>query len=63
MALFAWHDAISHWSVIVEAPTLDIARIRTVAVIRTSSAPNREQKSALLLAVYATPPQIVEAHP
>ena len=63
MALFHWHDAITHWSLIVEAPSLDIARIRAVAIIRTTDAANRQERACLLLAIHANPPEIQQVHP
>jgi hypothetical protein len=61
--LYAWHDTITEWSLIVEAPTVDIARIRAVAIVRTTALLDREARGCLLLAIHATPPQVQDVHP
>jgi hypothetical protein len=61
--LYAWHDTITRWSLIVEAPTVDIARIRAVAIIRTLPLLDRDARGCLLLAIHATPPHVQDVHP
>ena len=62
--LFAWHDSVTNWTLIVEAPTVDIARIRAVAIVRTMGLLDRQARGCLLLAIHASPPQMEKVnHP
>lgn len=56
--LYAWHDSVTNWTLVIEAPTVDVARIRAVAIVRTMDSIDRQARGCLLLAIHATPPHM-----